>query len=159
MSFRIKEILVVSCLAAFIFFINTMENYTDVALERIIAEVGETAGLEEMTEFDGSQIRRNFGINANDYREFAYYGHESVMDSESFLIIKLYEAKQGDGVISAIKASRDKSMELFKSYAPEQYALLSGSIIEQKGNYVIYVVSDRAAQIERAVTDILTGEE
>lgn len=159
MSLRIKEILIVTCLAAFIFFINTMENYTDVAVERIISGVGETARLEEMTEFDGSQIRRNFGINANDYQEFAYYGHESVMNSESLLIVKLSDAKQGDGVISAIRASRDKSMELFKSYAPEQYALLSGSVLEQKGNYVIYVVSDRAAEIEREISGILTGKE
>lgn len=159
MSLRIKEIMVVSCLAAFIFFINTRESYADIGLERIIAGVGETAGIEEMTEFDGSQIRRNFGINANDYREFAYYGHESVMDSESLLIVRLSESKQGDAVLSAIRASRDKSMELFKSYAPYQYALLSDSILEQKGNYVIYVVSDRAAEIERAISDMLTGKE
>lgn len=159
MSLRIKEILIVSCLAAFIFFINTRENYTDAAMERIIAGVSEIAGLEEMTEFDGSRLRRNFGINANDYSEFAYYGHESVMNSEALLIIRLSEAGQGSQAISAIGTSHDKSKELFKSYAPDQYALLSGSILEQKGNYVIYVVSDRASQIERAISDILTGKE
>lgn len=159
MSLRIKEILTVTCLAAFIFFINTRENYTDVAIERIVSGLGDTAGLENMTAFDGAQVRRNFGININDYPEFAYYGHESVMNSETVFIVKLADAKQASGIINAIKTSRDKSMELFKSYAPDQYALLEGSFLEQKGNYVIYVVSDKASEIESRISDILTGKE
>lgn len=159
MSLRIKEILTVTCLAAFIFFINTRENYIDVAMNRIISGLGETGMLQGMTAFDGAQVRRNFGINVNDYPEFMYYGHESVMNSEAVLVVKLSETGQAAGVVGAIEASRDQSMELFKSYSPEQYELLSGSIVEQKGNYVIYVVSDHAAEIERKISDLLTGKE
>lgn len=159
MSLRIKEILTVTCLAAFIFFINTRETYTDAAIDSIISGIADTAGLDKMTAFDGAQVRRNFGININDYPEFVYYGHESVMNSETVFIVKLSAQNQGSGVMDAIKSSRDKSMELFKSYAPDQYSLLEGSIVEQKGNYVIYVVSDRALEIERRISDILTGKE
>lgn len=157
MSLRIKEILTVTCLAAFIFFIGTRENYIDIAPSQIAAGLG--AELEGMTELDGSQVRRNFGLNVNDYAGFVYYGHESVMNSEGVLIIKLSGIEQAAGTVSAIEASRDKSRELFKSYAPDQYELLSGSIVEQKGDYVIYVVSERAAQLEQSISDILAGKE
>ena len=47
-------------------------------------------------------------------------------------------------------------MELFKSYAADQYKLLSESILEQKGKYVLYVVSEDAGSIEKAFTKSIT---
>lgn len=159
MSLRIKEILTVTCLAAFIFFVNTRENYIDAGIDRIAARVREIGAVSDMAEFDGTEVRKDFGINVKDYAGFLYYGHESVMNSEAVLVVRLSEPGQADGIISAVESGRSRSMELFKSYSPEQYELLSDGIVEQKGNYVIYVVSDKAGEIEEAISDVLTGKE
>lgn len=159
MPLHIKQILTVTCLAAFIFFVSAGGNYIDVDMDRIVSAVSETAKLEHMSELDGSYVRKDFGINVNDYPEYVYYGHESVMDSETLLVVKVMDSAQADEIISFVEKSRDRDMELFKSYAPDQYDMLSRSILEQKGNYVIYVVSDNAHAIEQAINGVLTGKE
>ncbi len=141
----------------FIFFINNRDKYIDVNVEEIVACLSEEADLAEMERFGNSQFKKDFGLNANDYDGVIYYGHQSVMDCEKVLIIKLSDSSQGKDVEKTVKSRRTSDMELFKSYAPDQYRLLSDCVIEQKGNYFIYVVSDNAGSVEKALTDCITG--
>ena len=141
----------------FIFFINNRDKYIDVNVEEIVACLSEEAALAEMERFGNSQFKKDFGLNANDYDGVIYYGHQSAMDCEKVLIIKLSDSSQGKDVEKTVKSRRTSDMELFKSYAPDQYRLLSDCVIEQKGNYFIYVVSDNAGSVEKALTDCITG--
>ena len=157
MSLRIKELLMIVCLAAFIIFVNRRESYIDINASAILDRIVEVVDISNMEKFDNSDIKKNFGVNANDYGSVVYYGHESVMDCETLLIIELDDESQGQDIMDVIAKNRDADRELFKSYAPDQYKLLSDSILEQKGNYVLYVVSGNAKDIEKAFVDSITG--
>ncbi len=157
MSYKIKELIIIVALVAFILFINNKTVYKDISTDAIISELQDVADLDNMKEFGNSQIKKDLGINANDYSGIEYYGHETVMESETLLIIRLSDESQGKTIIETIEKQRDSNMELFKSYAPDQYKLLEDSILEQKGKYIFYVVSDNASAIEKAFLKSITG--
>lgn len=157
MSVRFKELLVLCCLMMFIMFINNRDNYIDVNIDEIESCLSEASDLSEMEHFGNSQIKKDFGINANDYDGAIYYGHQSVMDCEKILVIKLSDSSQGKELMKTVKSIRTSDMDMFKAYAPDQYKLLSECVIEQKGNYFIYVVSDDARAVEKAFADCITG--
>lgn len=157
MSLRIKEFITIGFLIAFIIFVSTRDNYKNVSVNEIFNAVEGKAGIENMDCFDGSALKRDFGININDYDGVVYYGHETVMETETLLIIKLSDQSQGNDIIDTINSQRETNMELFKSYAPDQYELLNNSIVEQKGDYILYTVSDNAKAIEMAFSKCIKG--
>ena len=124
-------------------------------IKHIYAE-GELQQSSTMKKFGNTEFKKSFGVNANDYDGIAYYGHQSVMNSETILVIRLKSEDQGENIIDIINTLKETNMELFKSYAADQYKLLSESVLEQKGKYVLYVVSDDAGSIEKAFTKSIT---
>lgn len=152
MSLRVKEFITIACFIAFIVFVSTRDNYGDVSVDSIFNELESEALSDGMVEFSGLDFKRDFGFNTNDYEGVVYYGHETIMETETLLIIKLADESQGATVIDTISGYNEDNMELFKSYAPEQYELLKNSVLEQKGNYILYTVSDNAQNVEKLFT-------
>ena len=156
MTIKIKEILVVLCLVVFIVLINRRTTYADVSVDVIMEAIREDADLDGMEEFSPSEIKEQFGININEYKGVAYYGHVSIMESETLLVVCLQDKDQGEEIIDTITAQRDELMDLFQSYAPDQYELLRNIVLVQKENYLLYVVSDEAKAIESAFNECIT---
>lgn len=156
MLLKVKEFLMVACLAVFIVFINMQTVYIDVDADTIVEALNETAGLENMKEYTPGEIKSELGINVNDYKSVAYFGHDSVMECEMVLVICLDDASQGSELVDELTAKRKELMKLFQSYAPEQYELLSNSILEQKDKYVLYAVSENAEEVYNVFCDCIT---
>ena len=157
MSFRIKEILTIACLLAFILFINHRESYIDVSVQDIYEQVYDDMDMTDMSEFGYAEIKKNFGFNINDYGTAVYYGHETVMRSECLFILKLNDENMGASIVDTIDGKRKELAELFKSYAIDQYELLSNSVLIQKGEYIIYVVSEDADDVYKEFLKVITG--
>lgn len=157
MRFRIGELALLGILAVFIIFINAKDNYKDVDVNTIASGISDTAGFGSMDKFGSEDVKKDFGININNYDGFIYYGHETVMQCEKVFILKLKNNSQADSIITTIKNQTKTNKELFQSYAPEQFELLNNSILEHKGNYIIYIVSPAATSIERSISDIIKG--
>lgn len=157
MSFRIKQLIILAAILGFILFVSHGEYYIDTDLSDIYEEISSDNSLGEMIPFDANDIKKNFGFNINDYGEAFYYGHMSIMDCECLLVIKLYNEDNASYVIEAIDDKREQLKKLFQSYAPEQYEMLSKSILTNKGQYIIYTVSENPEAIEKSFIESITG--
>lgn len=157
MSLRIKQLIIIVCLLGFILFISHKDVYKDVSIDSIKFVVAKSDATSGMEEFGASQIKRDFGFNINDYGEAFYYGHESVMESDKILIIKLNSESGGSSVIATIRTKNDELKKLFQSYAPDQYTILNNCVLEQKGQYLLYIVSENAQEIKSTIIDCIKG--
>lgn len=157
MSFRIKQLIILAAILGFILFVSHGEYYIDTDISDIYEEISSDNSLGEMIPFDANDIKKNFGFNINDYGEAFYYGHMSIMDCECLLVIKLYNEDNASYVIDAIDDKREQLKKLFQSYAPEQYEMLSKSILTNKGQYIIYTVSENPEAIEKSFIESITG--
>ena len=114
MTLRIKELIVVALIAAFILVVSRQNHYIDTSVDNILTQVSSNFELDGMEQFDASAVKKDFGINVNDYDGVIYYGHETVMNSETLLIIKLKDNEQGNSIIKYIDGQRQTNEELFK---------------------------------------------
>ena len=156
MLIKIKEFLLVGLFIVFIMFINKQTVFVEVDMDTITATLSDTAGLDEMQEFSASRVKADLGINVNDYKAVAYYGHESIMECETLLIICVNDGSQADEIVEKIEMQRTRLMNLFHSYAPDQYELLANSILDIKGDYVFYIVSENSDEIAKLFVDCIT---
>ena len=72
------------------------------------------------------------------------------MGARELLIVKLSDLSQQKSVSDAIQARKQTQMKSFEGYGIEQYDLLSNSIMEVQGNYILFVVHENAAAAAQA---------
>lgn len=156
MSIRIKEALVVVGLIAFILFINRRETYVDASMADIASSISDTAEVSELESFGAVKLKKDYHILSSEYEELLYLGYESFMDSNKVIVVKLSDEASGSAMLKTFTDERDASMEVFKSYAPDQYELLGQAVLEQKGQYVIYIVSEDSKAIYKKILSCIT---
>nr|WP_317378653.1 DUF4358 domain-containing protein [uncultured Faecalimonas sp.] len=103
-----------------------------------------------MQEADHKMLRRNYQLNANDYDGVMLWFREGTMEVDEVLLVKLKSEEQSDAVTEAIEARRDSRKESFQGYGASQTKLIEDSIIDVRGNYILFVIKEDAEKIDQA---------
>ena len=93
------------------------------------------------------------GINYQNYDSFIYYKSKESLGVDEVLVVKVKNTSDMEGLKDAVE-SRIKSQEkVFDGYGTEQMKLLKNGIVETKGKYLFYCVSEDSAQYEEVFRD------
>ena len=148
MKFKIREAVLAAVLVVFIAFLfHRSAGGTDKPLSEIAPPVLSVLGTEDMTEKTAVEAASVFGYDRETASETVYWENGSVMDVTELLIVKLSDASDGADMRSLIEKRVEEQKNLYRSYAPEQYALLEKCVIEVSGNVVFYCTADNAQQV------------
>ncbi len=145
----VKYILIVALLV----FIGGLLRNGEVSnskISKVTENVTKSIDMEKLSESDHRMVKRLYGINANDYEGVSLYVAGSNMEVEELLIVKLKSTEQAEAVEEAIKKRLDKQLESFEGYGPEQCKLLNDHVLDVRGNYILYVVNNKAKAADKA---------
>lgn len=140
-----------------VFFISLASGTgdSDAPFESVSGAVTATLDQTNMTPADNQMIKRLYGLDPAQFEGVMCFSPLTNMAAEEVLLIKLADDSQADAVRAAIEARRDSQMRTFDGYGFEQYAMLEKSIIEVRGNYILYVSSNDPKTTVQAFTDAL----
>lgn len=119
----------------------------DVELDYIISNINNKTKLDTMEEGNSKSLKRFYGLNPSEFKEYKIYTPKYTMDVEEILLIKVEDKNQIDMVESAIDSRVNRQIETFGSYGPEQCALLEDYEIKIIDNYILYVTSKKSDEI------------
>lgn len=112
-------------------------------LPKVLETMKSEVGFSDVIELDESGLKSNYGIDADDVKQFAALVDASGIKCEEVVMI---EAKDADAA-KTVKEQLDKRMESKlaqnKDYLPEQYAIIKKCSVEQSGNYVSMIVGEQ----------------
>lgn len=150
---KIVQGLKYACVLALFFFIGSI-LYGEANSKALLSAVEEAVVLEMdvsgMEKASNRMVKRLYGLNVNDYEGAVLYVSAFNMNVEEILIVKLKDKSQGKEVQAAAENRRDTQLTNFDGYGVEQCKLLKDSILDVKGNYVLFVVSSEAKKAEKA---------
>ena len=144
-GFKLKEGILTALLVVFIAFLfirasgGTDKPMAEIA-PPVLAEL-ESAGLTEKTAIEAAKV---FVYDRDKAAETVYSANESVMDVSEVLMIKLADSADAQEIKAAIEKRVEEQKNLYKSYAPQQYALLERCVIQVSGNTVFYCTAENA---------------
>jgi hypothetical protein len=124
------------------------QNQTTVSLSQIEDSIINSFHSDTMEKGTAKDLKRIYGLNANDYKEFIIYTPSNYMDVSEMLIIKAMTSEQFDQIETAIDKRINKQLENFGSYGPEQCALLENYQIKIVGDTFFFCVSSEAETIK-----------
>ena len=129
---------------------NTVSNADPAEVAEAVVE---TIDMENMLEADNQLIKRFYGLDPAAFESCVLYYPTTNMMAEEVLIVKLSDMSQQDLVRTAAEKRLATQKTTFEGYGVEQFDLLTNhSIIEVRGNYVLFVVNancDAAAKAFR----------
>ena len=91
-----------------------------------------------------------FGFETEKEEGILYYDNENIMNCSALLIVKLKDESDAAAFKACVTDYVDNQKNLFKNYAPEQYTLLNGSVIEVSGNVLFYCTAPNAEEVYAA---------
>lgn len=130
---------------------QTLQNrQSSASFDSVRSAVLQTLDLADMQEADAQMVRRLYGFAPSEVDGCLLYYPSTNMGARELLIVKLSDLSQQKSVSDAIQARKQTQMKSFEGYGIEQYDLLSNSIVEVQGNYILFVVHEDAAAAAQA---------
>lgn len=150
-NYIICEILCVLALTGFIWFLcTTRAGGTQKSIDEVSSPVETCLAQDQMIKKTHADAYQAFGIDVSDTEGLSYFANENVMDVSEMLIIKLKDKDDAKAYKEAIETRIEERKNLYKDYAPEQYALLCDSIVNISGNTVFYCTAKNADELYEA---------
>ena len=135
---------------AYIALLVSQENTDDVPVKTISQNMLKVTNTDGMSQGTTQDLKKYYGLNANDYDGVMLYIPDDVMSVNEFLVVKLKNQEQANEVEQAVKKRLKTQKSSFEGYGVNQTKLLNSAITETKGNYVMMVISEDAEKIFEA---------
>lgn len=117
--------------------------------EKTAAEIGEAITAKISTEglqsFDEERLYSQFGLQADSFEGFAYYGSEDIMDVREILVLKEKDETELDKASELIEKKAQEKYNTYKDYDPLAASLLEKRVLENKRGVIIYIVDENAS--------------
>lgn len=150
-NYMIYEVLCVIALFAFIIWVcATHKGGTKKSVDEIASPVCQAIAQDQMEKKTNMDASKAFGFDIDKTDGIVYYANDNVMDVSEMLIVKLADANDAEEFKAAIENRVSDRENLYKNYAPEQYALLEDSIIRTDGNIVFYCTAVNSDELYEA---------
>lgn len=147
-KYKIIEFACVGTLIVFIIcLIVSLSSGTAKSVEEIAQNPVKYATQSKMKKRSANEAAKTFGFNPQDAEGIVYYCNDSIMDVSEILIVKLKKPSDAKEFEAAVQKRVENQQNLFKNYAPEQYALLQNSIIKADGNTLFYCTAQNNKEI------------
>ena len=118
----------------------------------VVPEVDRT----NMEEAENQMVKRLYGLDPVNFEGCTLYYPRTNMDAEELLVIKLKDVSQQAEVKAAIEARLQSQKDVFDGYGVGQTDLLTNySVIDVRGNFVLFVVSKNCDAAHKAFRDAL----
>lgn len=142
--YLVLELLCVALLIAFIVTLFlTRSGGTDKDLGALSAPVIEQLpdGMEALSNAEAAKV---YGLDLDLVESLAAFEDPDIMDVSEVLLVKLNDEKDAAVCRAAVEKHIAEQKNLYKSYAPEQYALLEDCVLETRGNLLFYATDETA---------------
>lgn len=95
-------------------------------------------------------LRKLYGINKIEVEKYTSYVPKNNMLANEILILKA-KPEYTDAILSSIQKRVDDQSKSFKNYAPDQYRIMSSSLLEKKGDYIYFISYDNVDLINKII--------
>ncbi len=136
--------------AGFLYTQMMQNRQSSASFDSVRSAVLQSLDLTDMQEADAQMVRRLYGFAPSEMDGCLLYYPATNMGARELLLVKLSDLSQQTSVSDAIQARRQTQMKSFEGYGVEQYDLLSNSVVEIQGNYILFVVHENAAAAAQA---------
>lgn len=106
--------------------------------------------MENFVKGNDLSLRKLYGINKIEVEKYISYVPKSNMMANEILIVKA-KPEYADAILARIQKRVDAQSKSFKNYAPDQYKIMSSSVLKKKGDYIYFISYENLDLINKII--------
>lgn len=152
---RLGEALCVLLLIAFVAFVSSQDKISAVPFKEVSKAVTSACDLKQLNKRDKLELKRKFSLDAADFKGFAYYSSDSVMDVRELLIVSADNKEALKKAQEKISLYVSEKAQLFEGYAPKESELISSHVLTEKKGYLLFYIGQEKEKVLSAFSESL----
>lgn len=111
------------------------------------------AGVELVSpmEMEEEYITNYYDFDMSAMEDYVFSISEAAISAETVIIVKLADASKADEITSKINYVVEEKKSEMENYLPDQYDIVCKSKVQQKGNFVWLVISEKDEEINKII--------
>ncbi len=138
------------------------ETVKDISIKEMVDKIAELPTAQGLIQTDlSTPDERNkyliepMELNTEDLEEgYAIYSMINVK-SDMILVFKAKDESSVENLKKVLNKTAENQEGIWAEYLPKQYEKVQNRIIKQKGNYLIYIVTDEPQEVENIFDEML----
>lgn len=114
------------------------------------ANIEKKVSMENFVKGNDLSLRKLYGINKIEVEKYTSYVPKSNMLANEILIVKA-KPEYADAILARIQKRVDAQSKSFKNYAPDQYKIMSSSVLKKKGDYIYFISYENVDLINKII--------
>mgnify|MGYP000953126409 FL=1 len=114
------------------------------------ANIEKKVSMENFVKGNDLSLRKLYGINKIEVEKYISYVPKSNMMANEILIVKA-KPEYADAILARIQKRVDAQSKSFKNYAPDQYKIMSSSLLKKKGDYIYFISYENVDLINKII--------
>ena len=114
------------------------------------ANIEKKVSMENFVKGNDLSLRKLYGINKIEVEKYISYVPKSNMMANEILIVKA-KSEYADAILARIQKRVDAQSKSFKNYAPDQYKIMSSSVLKKKGDYIYFISYENVDLINKII--------
>lgn len=114
------------------------------------ANIEKKVSMENFVKGNDLSLRKLYGINKIEVEKYISYVPKSNMIANEILIVKA-KPEYADAILARIQKRVDAQSKSFKNYAPDQYKIMSSSVLKKKGDYIYFISYENVDLINKII--------
>lgn len=114
------------------------------------ANIEKKVSMENFVKGNDLSLRNLYGINKIEVEKYTSYVPKSNMMANEILIVKA-KPEYADAILARIQKRVDAQSKSFKNYAPDQYKIMSSSVLKKKGDYIYFISYENVDLINKII--------
>ena len=114
------------------------------------ANIEKKVSMENFVKGNDLSLRKLYGINKIEVEKYISYVPKSNMMANEILIVKA-KPEYADAILARIQKRVDAQSKSFKNYAPDQYKIMSSSVLKKKGDYICFISYENVDLINKII--------
>lgn len=151
----IVRILLILALAGFLGGIYRSASAKDVPMADIESAMVEKTDINKMEKCNQRKLLQFMGLNAESYDSWMYYKSKESLGVDEILVIKVKDTGALSGLQDAAEKRVESQKKAFDGYGTNQMKLLGNAVIETKGKYFFYCVSENPIKYEEVFRNVI----
>ena len=114
------------------------------------SNIEKKVSMENFVKGNDLSLRKLYGINKIEVEKYTSYIPKSNMLANEILIVKA-KPEYADAILARIQKRVDAQSKSFKNYAPDQYKIMSSSVLKKKGDYIYFISYENVDLINKII--------
>lgn len=120
-------------------------------LSEVYAEIEKAVELPKMVVLNDNYIANYFSIEPDSLEEYVFTNAEEVIYADTVILMRAKADTDKETLKEALNKMVEHKKAELENYLPEQFKIVEKSAVQEKGDYVYLVISEKSAEIEAVI--------